>query len=67
MFDYKMVDGEWFYKAQSTIKILTKKEHDLPAFRAVYGIEDAVKEEFKKTVEKASLEMGRKLLSSLTK
>lgn len=67
MFDYKMVDGEWFYKAQKNPKILTKKEHDLPAFRAVYGIEGAVKEEFKNTIEKASLEMGRKLLSSLTK
>lgn len=67
MFDYKMVDGAWFYKAQANPKILTRKEHDLPAFRSVYGIESAVKEEFKETIERASLEMGRKLLSSLTK
>jgi hypothetical protein len=67
MFDYKLKDGKWFYKTSSSPKILTKREHDLPAFRAVYGIEGTVKDEFKSTVEAAAKEMGRKLLSSLTK
>jgi hypothetical protein len=66
MFDYQFKDGKWFYKAKSS-PMLTKKEHDLPAFKAVYGIEGEVKDLMKKTVEDASLEMGRKLLSSLTK
>ena len=47
------------YKAEK----LPKKEHDKPAFRAVYGIEGHAKDLMQKSIEKSVHQMGQKLIS----
>lgn len=53
-------NGELIFKADK----LTKREHDLPAFRAIWGIEGQAKELMKQTVDRAVLEISKKLISS---
>lgn len=52
-------DGQLFFKAEK----LPKKEHDKPAYRAVYGIEAQAKEMMEKAIVKSVSEMGKKLIS----
>jgi hypothetical protein len=71
-YSYRFFEGEWFWKANEG-KIfkkdgtLTKRMHDLPAYKAIYGIEDAVKKEYDKIMIKGVKEIIQNIASSTTK
>ena len=71
-YSYKIFNGDWFWKANES-KIfkkngtLTKRRHDLPAYKAIYGIEDIVKEEYNKIIAQGLKEIIHNIASSTTK
>lgn len=62
MFDWKFEKGKWFWKADNS-KPLAKKEHDLPAFKAIYGIEKKAKTDMDDLIARGVKEIAQKLIS----
>ncbi len=67
IFEYSVDEhGNWFWKADYNQLLkpprkLTKKEHDLPAFKAVFDIEGEYKERFENMLVKSLKEIAKEI------